>query len=330
MQTAALLFEFVPLDVFFCLSEVEDVKTRLNAISNLYCLTYDYVQEFNKLQNLRNRQLLKQLSENINYFLLFLQQLLEDTNFHIVITTLNIIQMLVEHLPKTVLKQNRETLLSTTLKLLGDQKNVIYQSIVDICLLLVNVLPGRFVISCLAEQTAGKQPNVRQNALCVLKSLLLQIPNLDLDQHELCKKLAPTVFDVIPQVRFSGLECLVVVARCIQQRRQNKVEEENYSSFFEAFLQGVPVSVEQADKTAAILCLQQRLAWYDLPCPVLQGSILMPGQPTNPLSSSSSSSSPSPNSAAAAVFFSSFFYFFLIFFFSYFTSKNPTTILLAD
>ncbi|XP_013387933.1 TOG array regulator of axonemal microtubules protein 1-like [Lingula anatina] len=212
-----------------------------------------------------------------------LNNMLDDKNFRISVTTMDILDMLVVKLGSSV-RPFSKPILNAVCKCLNDNKIVVRQSVHKVARHLMTSLSPKFVLSVICEQLGNRSARIRQEALNIIIAALLTFPSYDFDLPSLCQTIGPTLVDSKRHVRQASLECFGMLAQAMGAGRLQPLVQA---------VDSVELSYEGDGVMAAV---QARLARRQLPRINSEGLV----EYATTLSSSSQKSSASISASQGA------------------------------
>ena len=151
-----------------------------------------------------------------------LMEFLDDVNFKITVTSLQIIELLVGKLELSV-KPFLKPLVSALANKLGDNKIVIRQENMKVLMNLMHILSPTPILKVLTSSFQHKNSRVREEAVNVVIAALLTFPSSDFDLPELTRVIAPSLVDSKRRVRQAALEAFAVIAQAMGPGRLQPV-----------------------------------------------------------------------------------------------------------
>ena len=139
---------------------------------------------------------------------------LDDVNFKIGSTSLQIIGLLVAKLGVSV-KPFLKPLLGSLGSKLGDNKIVIRQENMKVLMQLMQILTPLEVLSVLTANLQHRNSRVREETVNVVTAALLTFPSSDFDLPGLSHAIAPALVDSKRRVRQAALEAFAVIAQAM-------------------------------------------------------------------------------------------------------------------
>lgn len=204
-----LKFGFVPRSVAEKLRDQTNWRVRAQGIEELKTL-------MGQITNVSS--ILPYLGELFTLLLDFL----DDVNFKITVTSLQIIKLLVGKLELSV-KPFLKLLVSALANKLGDNKIVIRQENMKVLMNLMHVLSPGPVLEVLTSSLQHKNSRVREEAVNVVIAALLTFPSSDFDLPELTRAIAPSLVDSKRRVRQAALEAFAVISQAMGPGRLQPV-----------------------------------------------------------------------------------------------------------
>lgn len=155
-----------------------------------------------------------QLLPHLKHFVGVLRELLNDSNFKVNLTSLQLVGTVIEKLG-TDIGPFLESLVSALANKLGDNKNVIKQSNMQVFKKLMQNLSPRQVLEVLKVNIKHRNSRVREETLNVIISALLTFPSNEFDLAELTSDVAPALIDSKRRVRHAALETFAVISQAM-------------------------------------------------------------------------------------------------------------------
>ncbi|XP_030070267.1 TOG array regulator of axonemal microtubules protein 1 isoform X1 [Microcaecilia unicolor] len=241
-----LKFGVISQELYSRLLDHEDYKIRTYAIDELKTVTKEFA--FGAVP-----------SSSVVGFISFLYNLLDDINFNVVHGTLEVLNLLVVQLGQSV-EQYLGHIISATVKVLGDNKEVIKLDYMDIFQNLMKMVGPQRVLSLLLENLKHKTSRVREEVVNISIVSLLIYPNEEFDLPKLSFDIAPALIDSKRKVRHAALEAFAVLA---SRMGANKT----------SLLKAVDSVELQDDGDGVMNAVQARLARKTLPKLTRQGLV---------------------------------------------------------
>ena len=151
---------------------------------------------------------------NLGSFFALLLGFLDDVNFKIGVTSLQIIGLLVAKLGVGVRPVLKPVLLALSNKL-GDNKIVIRQENMKVLMQLMQILSPKAVLSVLTANLQHRNSRVREETVNVFIAALLTFPSSDFSLPDLTNSIAPALVDSKRRVRQAALEAFAVIAQAM-------------------------------------------------------------------------------------------------------------------
>lgn len=151
---------------------------------------------------------------NLGSFFALLLGFLDDVNFKIGVTSLQIIGLLVAKLGVGV-RPVLKPLLSALSNKLGDNKIVIRQENMKVLMQLMQILSPKAVLSVLTANLQHRNSRVREETVNVFIAALLTFPSSDFSLPDLTNSIAPALVDSKRRVRQAALEAFAVIAQAM-------------------------------------------------------------------------------------------------------------------
>ncbi|KAM3918526.1 TOG array regulator of axonemal microtubules protein 1 [Leptodactylus fuscus] len=188
----------IPKELQSRLLDLKDYKSRTHAIEELKYLIQDC--DFSSISH-----------SNVVGFISFLCTLLDDSNFTVVLVTLDVLNCFVINLGQGV-KEFLRPIVSSTVKLLGDGKITVKQEYMKIYMRLMKVAGPYKVLTVLLENLKHKNSRVREEVVNICIISLLTYPSEDFNLPFLACEIAPCLIDSKRRVRHAALEAFAVLA----------------------------------------------------------------------------------------------------------------------
>ncbi|XP_075048668.1 TOG array regulator of axonemal microtubules protein 1 [Mixophyes fleayi] len=260
----------IPQELKSRLLDLKDYKSRTRAIEELKYLIQDC--DFSSISQ-----------SNVVGFISFLYTLLDDSNFTVVLVTLDVLNCLVINLGQDV-KDFLKSIIASTVKLLGDGKITVKQEYMKIYMRLMKVAGPSKVLTVLLENLKHKNSRVREEVVNICIVSLLTYPSEDFNLPFLACEIAPCLIDSKRRVRHAALEAFAVLAvsmgpgkSCLLKAVDEVELQENGDGLMNA------VQARLARKTLPRIS-PQGLVEYALPFPSsaqMRGTHHLPGADTD-------------------------------------------------
>lgn len=202
-------YGFVPLSVLAKLRDQSNWRVRAQGIEEL-------------------KTLMRQLSDitpvlpHLGSLFGLLLDFLDDVNFKITVTSLQIFGLLVSKLGPNVRPFLKPLGAALTNKL-GDNKIVIRQENMKVLMQLMQILSPKAVLNVLTSSLQHRNSRVREETVNVVIAALLTFPSSDFDLPELTRAIAPALVDSKRRVRQAALEAFAVIAQAMGPGRLQPV-----------------------------------------------------------------------------------------------------------
>lgn len=198
-------YGFVPISVMSKLRDQSNWRVRAQGIEELKTL----------MGQLRDTA---PVYPNLGSLVTLLLGFLDDVNFKIGVTSLQIIGLLVAKLGVGV-HPVLKPLLSALSNKLGDNKIVIRQENMKVLMQLMQILSPKAVLSVLTSNLQHRNSKVREETVNVFIAALLTFPSSDFSLPDLTNSIAPALVDSKRRVRQAALEAFAVIAQAMGSGR---------------------------------------------------------------------------------------------------------------
>lgn len=194
-----LEFGFIPSDLMVQLRDAENWRSRAAAIQELEGListteSFDPVMPY------------------MAAFFRLLKELLEDTNFKVMQSTLSIIGALVT-VPNITKRANIAQLIPSCIDKLGDNKIAIRQAAFRVFKIFIREIPARVLFPHFQEGLESPNWHIREEVVQLLITAMLSaVPNWDYDFLQVIPWVCRLLRDPKPKVKFAAVETLAVLA----------------------------------------------------------------------------------------------------------------------
>ncbi|XP_065822379.1 TOG array regulator of axonemal microtubules protein 1 isoform X2 [Labrus bergylta] len=192
-------------------------------------ITQELHQQLLDLKNYQNRtngveELKHALSEvdiksvpsgSIEELVNFLPRLLDDSNFKVFYSTLQVLNLLIQKLDRGVDKYFKQIVL-LALKALGDTRTVTKIEYMNVFRQLMKTVPPQQILDLVIGNLKHKNSRVREDVLNIIMAALLTHPRKDFNIPKLCFEVAPTLADSKRKVRHAALELFAVFDYCLE------------------------------------------------------------------------------------------------------------------
>eukprot|EP00117_Sycon_ciliatum_P025161 scpid8941/ scgid2891/ Protein FAM179B len=200
-----LSFGFVPADVVRRLGDESNWRRRAEAIEELHML----------VSKLPSRNSHSPGEHDVQSLLAFLITRVDDVNFKVGLTALNIVTLLLRNCSSAASAVSA-SLMDCLSKRLGDSKIVIRQAHMLLLMQLMEVLGADSVIQNILNLSLNsRQWRVREEAINVATAGMLRFPRSDINLEICAAQLAPTLLDCKQRVRQASMEAMAVLAHAL-------------------------------------------------------------------------------------------------------------------
>eukprot|EP00163_Fabomonas_tropica_P001966 TRINITY_DN1145_c1_g1_i2.p1 TRINITY_DN1145_c1_g1~~TRINITY_DN1145_c1_g1_i2.p1 ORF type:complete len:1334 (-),score=342.97 TRINITY_DN1145_c1_g1_i2:21-4022(-) len=217
-------FGFIPNDMIDLLKDDSNWKVRAQAIEELQYIVF----------RLEDSQ---PLLPHLQPLMIFLTNMLDDPNFKISLTTLQIIGDLIGKVGMAV-RPVTQTVLSALIEKLGDNKIVIRQANMKVISKLLQILTPKPILTELLQKLHHKNWHVREEIINTVIQALLVYRRYDFDYDSLVPQLVGALSDSKTKVRFVATEALAVVHSVIGDRINkylSNLDDSQMSQLYERF-----------------------------------------------------------------------------------------------
>ncbi|XP_041132072.1 TOG array regulator of axonemal microtubules protein 1-like isoform X2 [Polyodon spathula] len=197
-EHSGMKYGIVPLDLHSRLLDLKDYKARTHAVEELKSVV-------------SHTDLSSVPSANVLGLIGFLCSLLDDSNFKVTHSTLEILNLLVVKLGRHVERFLR-AMVTTAVKVLGDNKAVTKQEYMKVYMGLMKNAGPQKLLDLLLENVKHRNSKVREEVINIIIASLLTHPSEDFDLPKLCFAVAPALADGKRKVRHAALEVFAVLA----------------------------------------------------------------------------------------------------------------------
>ncbi|CAG9313161.1 unnamed protein product [Blepharisma stoltei] len=195
-----LIYGFIPPNLIAQLEDTENWRARVNAIHEIENLV-------SSLQNYSD------VYPYIAVFFRFLNNLLEDSNFKVMLSALTIIYYIVS-IPGISQHANTSQIIPSCIKKLGDNKIAIRQGAFKVFKALTKEIKPRVLFPQLIDALGSNNWHVRHETLnVIIASILLAKENYDYDFLSIIQPLAKLLDDPKTKIRFVTMEVFAVLAQ---------------------------------------------------------------------------------------------------------------------
>ncbi|RMX50084.1 hypothetical protein pdam_00002933 [Pocillopora damicornis] len=196
-----LEFGFVPVSVMLKLRDQSNWRIRAQGIEELKTLMGQLTDT-------------EPIQPNLGPLFALLLGFLDDVNFKIGVTSLQIIGLLVAKLGVGIRPVLKPLLLALSNKL-GDNKIVIRQENMKVFMQLMQILSPKSVLTVLTSNLQHRNSRVREETVNVFIAALLTFPSSDFNLPEVTNAIAPVLVDSKRRVRQAALEAFAVIAQAM-------------------------------------------------------------------------------------------------------------------
>ncbi|XP_023579510.1 TOG array regulator of axonemal microtubules protein 1 [Octodon degus] len=207
LSNSNLKFGIIPQELHSRLLDQEDYKNRTQAVEELK----QVLGKFNPSSTTHS---------SLVGFISLLYNLLDDSNFKVVLGALQVLHLLVIRLGEQV-QQFLGPVVTASVKVLADNKLVIKQEYMKIFLKLMKEVGPQQVLCLLLEHLKHKHSRVREEVVNICICSLLTYPSEDFDLPKLSFDLAPALVDTKRRVRQAALEAFAVLASSMGSGKTN-------------------------------------------------------------------------------------------------------------
>lgn len=197
----SLEYGFVPVPVMLKLRDQSNWRIRAQGIEELKTLMGQLTDT-------------EPIHPNLGSLFALLLGFLDDVNFKIGVTSLQIIGLLVAKLGVGVRPVLKPLLLALSNKL-GDNKIVIRQENMKVFMQLMQILSPKAVLTVLTSNLQHRNSRVREETVNVFIAALLTFPSSDFNLPDLTNAIAPALVDSKRRVRQAALEAFAVIAQAM-------------------------------------------------------------------------------------------------------------------
>ncbi|XP_066970215.1 TOG array regulator of axonemal microtubules protein 1 isoform X6 [Macrobrachium rosenbergii] len=193
------------------------------------------------------------LLPHLPHFLALLDSLVDDYNFRISMTVLDIFRILIEKLDSK-LPQYLKQIVHSVVKHVGDSKVVVRIENMRVFQKLLQQAKPAVVIPILCDNLSpNRSSRVREDSLNLIIYALMTFPSYEFDLNYLAEKVGPTVADPKRRVRQASLECISAIAQFLGPAKLGPL------------MAAVDRVEDEEDADGAMAAVQARLARRKLP-----------------------------------------------------------------
>nr|XP_019964582.1 PREDICTED: crescerin-1-like [Paralichthys olivaceus] len=153
-------------------------------------------------------------SDSVEDLINFLPRLLEDSNFQVMLGTLQVLNILIQRLDTSVEKYFK-LLLLVAFKALGDARTITRVEYMKAFQRLMKTVAPQQVLDHLVSKLKHKNSRVREDVLNIIMVAMLTHPRRDFNIPKLCHEVAPYLADSKKKVRHAALELFAVFDSCL-------------------------------------------------------------------------------------------------------------------
>jgi hypothetical protein len=161
----------------------------------------------------KDRNLVR-LSPHLKHFLGVLKELLNDSNFKVNLSCLQLFGAIIDKLG-TEIEPVLEQLVNVLGTKLGDNKNVMKQTNMQVFKKLMQNVSPRKVLGVLKGNIKHRNSRVREETLNLIIASLLTFPSNKFDLHQLTSDVSPALIDPKSRVRHAALEAFAVISQVL-------------------------------------------------------------------------------------------------------------------
>lgn len=161
-------------------------------------------------------------ADSILDFVHFLHRLIDDTNFKVLYGTLQVLNLLVHKLDRTV-DRYYKPIVQLAVKTLGDTRTVPRIEYMSVFRQLMRMVGPQKVLELLTVHLKHKNSRVREDVLNVITAAMLTHPRKDFNVPQLCTLVAPCLADPKRRVRHAALELFAVFDYCLDTGKRQPI-----------------------------------------------------------------------------------------------------------
>lgn len=154
-------------------------------------------------------------SDSIEEFINFLPRLLDDSNFKVLYSTLQVLNVLIQKLDTSAEKYIKQLVL-VALKALGDTRTITRNEYMNVFRQLMKTVSPQQVLDLVIGHLKHKNSRVREDVLNIIMAAMLTHPRKDFNIPKLCSEVAPYLADSKRKVRHAALELFAVFDYCLE------------------------------------------------------------------------------------------------------------------
>ena len=153
------------------------------------------------------------LHSSLSDLLRFLSDFLDDANFKVVTTTLEIFLLLIK--TAVDVRSHVGAIVDAVGRRMSDAKLLIRQGVASVILQLMRLVGPMPVLELTSTYLKHKNSRMRQEACNLIIAAILSFPKDDFDLEFIANVVSPLLLDIKFQVRQAAIECLAVVAHLL-------------------------------------------------------------------------------------------------------------------
>ncbi|KAG7511268.1 TOG array regulator of axonemal microtubules 1 isoform X2 [Solea senegalensis] len=153
-------------------------------------------------------------SDSIEDFINFIPRLLDDSNFKVLYSTLQVLNLLIQKLDASVEKYFKQLVL-VGLKAIGDARTIARNEYMNVFRQLMKTVAPQQVLDLIIGNLKHKNSRVREDILNIIIAAMLVHPRRDFNIPKLCFEVAPYLADSKRKVRHAALELFAVFDYCL-------------------------------------------------------------------------------------------------------------------
>uniref|UniRef100_A0A3Q0SGZ9 TOG array regulator of axonemal microtubules 1 n=1 Tax=Amphilophus citrinellus TaxID=61819 RepID=A0A3Q0SGZ9_AMPCI len=163
-------------------------------------------------------------SASIEDFIKFLPRLLDDSNFKVFYSTLQVLNLFIRKLDTGVDRYFKHIVL-VALKALGDTRTVTRNEYLNVFRQLMKTVPPQQILDLVIGHLKHKNSRVREDVLSVIMAAMLTHPRKDFSIPKLCFEVAPYLADSKRRVRHAALELFAIFDHCLDVGKKQPLVE---------------------------------------------------------------------------------------------------------
>ncbi|XP_054653259.1 TOG array regulator of axonemal microtubules protein 1-like isoform X2 [Dunckerocampus dactyliophorus] len=158
-------------------------------------------------------------SDSIEEFINFLPRLLDDSNFKVLCGTLQVLNVLIQRLDRSIDKYVKQIVL-VALKALGDTRTIARNEYMNMFQQMMKTVAPQLVLDLVIGNLKHKNSRVREDVLNIIIAALLTHPRKEFNIPKLCFEVAPYLADSKKKVRHAALELFAVFDSCLDMGKK--------------------------------------------------------------------------------------------------------------